>query len=212
MTRVLSPIDRLSEILFGLIMVLTFTGSLSIAQAGRNEVRTMLIGAFGCNIAWGIIDAVLFLMAALAARSESLRAWLAVRRSANLEAGRQAVVHAMPLVIASALTREELESLRGRLHALPDPPHRSHLDRSTWLGALGVFLLVVVTTFPVTLPFFLIRDSVLALRVSNAIAITLLFVAGFMFGRLAGYKPWIVGIFTVVIGAALVGITMALGG
>jgi hypothetical protein len=62
--RVLEPIDRVSEVLFGLIMVLTFTGSLSVAEAGRSEVRTMLIGALGCNLAWGIIDGVLYLMAA----------------------------------------------------------------------------------------------------------------------------------------------------
>ena len=45
--RVLDPVERLSEILFGLIMVLTFTGSLSVAEAGRDDVRAMLIGAIG---------------------------------------------------------------------------------------------------------------------------------------------------------------------
>jgi hypothetical protein len=45
--RVLDPIDRVSEVLFGLIMVLTFTGSLSVAEAGRESIRTMLIGALG---------------------------------------------------------------------------------------------------------------------------------------------------------------------
>ena len=56
MTRALNPIDRISEVLFGLIMVRTFTGSLSIAEAGREDTRTMLVGALGCNLAWGIID------------------------------------------------------------------------------------------------------------------------------------------------------------
>ena len=51
--RVLEPIERISEVLFGLIMVLGFTGSLSAAQAGRSDVRTMLFGAIGCNLAWG---------------------------------------------------------------------------------------------------------------------------------------------------------------
>jgi hypothetical protein len=55
--RILDPVDRVSEILFGLIMLLTFTGSLSVAEAGREDIRTMLIGALGCNLAWGIIDA-----------------------------------------------------------------------------------------------------------------------------------------------------------
>ena len=70
--RVLDPVDRVSEVLFGLIMVLTFTGSLSVAEAGRDDVRTMLIGALGCNLAWGIIDAVLYLMGCLAEKGRDL--------------------------------------------------------------------------------------------------------------------------------------------
>ena len=51
--RLLDPVDRISEILFGLIMAVTIVGSLSIATAGQNEVRTVLTGALGCNVAWG---------------------------------------------------------------------------------------------------------------------------------------------------------------
>jgi len=36
--RVLDPLDRISEVLFGLIMVLTFTGSLRVAEAGHGKV------------------------------------------------------------------------------------------------------------------------------------------------------------------------------
>ena len=49
--RVLEPHERIAEGLFGLIMVLTFTGSLSVAEGGREDISTMLIGAVGCNIA-----------------------------------------------------------------------------------------------------------------------------------------------------------------
>ena len=40
--RFLEPSDRVAEVLFGLIMVLTFTGSLSVAEAGRSDVQEML--------------------------------------------------------------------------------------------------------------------------------------------------------------------------
>ena len=60
--RILNPMERISEILFALIMVLTFTCSFSVAGAGREEVRELLIGAVGCNLAWGIIDAAFYLM------------------------------------------------------------------------------------------------------------------------------------------------------
>ena len=60
----LDPIERISETLFALIMVLTFTCSFSVAGAGREEVRELLMGALGCNVAWGFIDATLYLMGA----------------------------------------------------------------------------------------------------------------------------------------------------
>src|SRR6188474_3945331 len=81
--RVLDPGERVAEVLFGLIMVLTFTGSLSIAEAGRDDVRAMLIGALGCNIAWGIIDGILYLMGCLAEKGRDLSTFLAVREAGD---------------------------------------------------------------------------------------------------------------------------------
>jgi hypothetical protein len=60
---VLEPGERISEILFGLIMALTVTGTTSVVTADRFQIRTMLIAALGCNVAWGIIDAGMYLMA-----------------------------------------------------------------------------------------------------------------------------------------------------
>src|SRR6478609_9260024 len=72
--RVLDPLERFSEIVFGLVMVLSFTCAISVAEIGREDVRAMLIGAIGCNLAWGIIDAAFYLIACLteAGRSATL--------------------------------------------------------------------------------------------------------------------------------------------
>src|SRR5436189_2432755 len=107
--RVLEPIDRVSEVLFGLIMVLTFTGSLSVAEAGRDDVRTMLIGALGCNLAWGIIDAVLYLMGSLAEKAQGLRTLRAVRKATDPEKAQRLIADALPSVVASILEPAELE-------------------------------------------------------------------------------------------------------
>lgn len=56
--RVLNPLERFSENVFGLIMMLSFTCAFSVAEAGREDVRTVSIGAIGCNLSWGIIDAL----------------------------------------------------------------------------------------------------------------------------------------------------------
>ena len=125
--RVLDPIDRVSEVLFGMIMVLTFTGSLSVADAGRDDVRVMLIGALGCNLAWGIIDAILHLMGRLAERSRDLAAYRAVHEAVDPHQAQSLVAAALPPMVARVLKPAELEAIRVRLTELPEPPVRVHL-------------------------------------------------------------------------------------
>ncbi len=210
--RVLEPIDRVSEVLFGLIMVLTFTGSLSVAEAGRDDVRTMLIGALGCNLAWGIIDGVLYLMGCMAEKGRGLLTFRAVRKAADPKEAQRRIADALPSVVASVLEPVELESLYQRLKQLPEPSDHVQLRKDDWLGAAGVFLLVFLCTFPVVIPFIFMSHAGPALRVSNAIAIVMLFLTGYAFGRMTGRHPWLVGISMVVLGLILVSITMALGG
>jgi hypothetical protein len=210
--RVLDPIERVSEVLFGLIMVLTFTGSLSVAESGRTEVRTMLLGALGCNLAWGIIDGVFYLMGCMADTGRRLLGLRALRQADDPQTGQRILADALPPLVASVLRPDELETLRRRLKAVPEPPARARLSGEEWLGALGVFLLVFLSTFPVVIPFLFMQDILLALRISNAIAIAMLFAAGHTFGKMTGRHPVRMGIGMVVFGAVLVSITIALGG
>jgi VIT1/CCC1 family predicted Fe2+/Mn2+ transporter len=210
--RALDPIDRVSEVLFGLIMVLTFTGSLSVAEAGRADVREMLVGALGCNIAWGIIDAMLYLMGCLAEKGRGVITLRAVRLATDPHEAQRHIAGALPPLIASILGPAELDAIRGRLLQLPAPPERARLSRDEWLGALGVFILVFLSTFPVAIPFIFMHDAAAALRVSNAIAIAMLFALGVTFGRMTGRNPVLVGLAMVALGAVLVSLTMALGG
>lgn len=210
--RVLEPHERISEVLFGLIMVLTFTGSLSVATADRAEVRTMLIGALGCNLAWGIIDGVLYLMGCLAEKGRSLTTYRTVRSTSDPKKAQQLIANTLPPVIASVIQPAELESLQQRLKKLPEPPERVRLVHDDWMGAVGVFLLVFLSTFPVAVPFLFMQNAVLAMRVSNLVAIVMLFVTGFAYGRCVGRAPLGFGIGMVVLGGILVGLTMVLGG
>jgi hypothetical protein len=210
--RVLEPYDRISEVLFGLILVLTFTGSLGVAEGGREAVRTMLLGALGCNLAWGIIDGVLYLMGCLAEKCKGLLTLRAVRNATDPQRAQRFVADTLPPLIASILQPAELETMRQRLKDLPEPPARARLGNKDWLGALGVFLLVFLSTFPVVIPFLFMKNAWLALRVSNTITIAMLFLTGYAFGRVTGRHPWVMGVSMVVLGAVLAGFTMALGG
>ncbi len=210
--RILDPIDRVSEVLFGLIMVLTFTGSLSVAEAGRDDVRAMLIGALGCNLAWGIIDAVLYLLGCLADKGRALLTLRAVRKSATPERAHRIIAEALPSALVSGLQPAELETIHQRLKQLPEPPNRARLDKDDWLGAVGVFFLVFLSTFPVTVPFMFMQTTLSAMRMSNAIAIVMLFFTGVAYARCIGRSPWVFGLSMVVLGGVLVALTIALGG
>lgn len=210
--RVLDPTERFSEILFGLIMVLTFTGSLSAAQSGRNEVRTMLIGALGCNLAWGIIDAIFYLMNTLGQRGHGLKVLRRLREISHPPTAHAIIVDELPPIVVAVLGPADLETLRQRLATLPNLPGRAPLRADDFRGAAGVFLLVFLSTFPVTIPFLFMQNAMLALRVSNAIAGVLLFVGGYKLAQYSGFHPWRTGLAMVGIGAVLVGLTIALGG
>jgi hypothetical protein len=210
--RVLEPIERISEVLFGLIMVLTFTCSFSVAESGKMEVRTMLLGALGCNLAWGIIDSIMYLMGCLAQQARSLATFRTVRNTTDPEKAQRLVAAALPGPVASVLSGPELEGIQRQLQQLPEPPSHPRLVKRDWVGAAGVFLLVVLSTFPVVLPFFFMHNAWWAQRVSNGVAIGLLFLTGYAFGRCTGYHPRGMGISMVVVGGVLVGLTILLGG
>ena len=208
--RVLDPIDRISEVLFGLIMVLTFTCTLSAASAGDEEVRALIIAALGCNAAWGLVDGVMFITMDLIDRAHGARTLQTVRASAP-GAARGAITDALPPFIATAFDDRDLDWLSARVNELPEPPE-PRLTKNDWLTAAGVALLVFGSTFPVVIPFMVIDDAVTALRASNAVALVMLFACGTALGRYAGRRPYRTGLIMTALGVVLVTVTIALGG
>jgi hypothetical protein len=210
--RVLDPMERISETLFGLIMALTFTCTLGVATEGNIKTQTMLLGALGCNLAWGIIDAGVYLLARVNDRGRKIVMLCAMRQAPDLETAQRILADALPPLLVSVLSPEQLELMRQKLHQLPEPPGRPGLIQRDWIGALGLCLLSFLATFPVVIPFLFISDAKLALRVSNAVAIVMMFFCGYVFGYRSGLRPWAAGLSMVAIGSALVGVAIALGG
>jgi hypothetical protein len=211
----LDPGDRLGELLFGLIMVLTFTLGAGIELAGdRDATRELLVAALGCNTAWGIIDGALYV---LNRRSERGRLHRLVQSiQAAPDAGRAlALVQRELDERIPAIVRPELRaSLEPEvLECLPDaelPPNR--FTRADAGSALAVFWLVFLTALPAVVPFLVFRDTQLALRTSNAVLIALLFYVGWRWASHTDASPWRTGLFVALLGVALVVVAIALGG
>jgi VIT1/CCC1 family predicted Fe2+/Mn2+ transporter len=208
----LDPVDRASEVIFGLLMAMTFVGTLGLIEGGREELRTLLYAALGCNLAWGIADGVMYLVG-VATEARRDRALLQMLHSGvDAATGRRIVAQSLPPQLGTALNDDDLERLRLKLLAMPLPAGISRLGLENYQSALGVFVLVVAATFPVVLPYVFVDNVVLALRLSQAIALATLFVAGAALARYSGGSAWRLGLLMAAIGAMLLIVLVLLGG
>jgi VIT1/CCC1 family predicted Fe2+/Mn2+ transporter len=79
-------------------------------------------------------------------------------------------------------------------------------------GAVACFLLVFTTCLPAAVPFVIFSELALALRLSNALLVLMLFVVGYLWAEYAYTNRVIAGLVMVSIGLALVGVAVLLGG
>ena len=213
--RHLNPASRLGEVLFGLIMVLsvTLTAGLTVAE-GPAGVHQLLIAALGCNVAWGIIDGIMYVMNCMTERAEKAHLIHAIQRAPDAST-------------ALDVVRTEIEP---RFEALTGPENREVVSRSIreYLaraeaprigvtkedlhGAVACFLEVFLSCLPAALPFFIFSEPTFALRVSNFLLIAMLFLVGDKWARYAHTNRLVTSLAMVAIGLALVGVAILLGG
>ncbi len=208
--KVLDPIERVSEIIFGLLMAQTILGSLSIA--GGQDARSMMIAALGCNIAWGLVDGIMYLVQTLTERLRRSNLAKLVRRTTDAAKAHTLIAEELPERFAAVSDAPLLEAMRQRLSAMTPQTLDPRLRMDDWLGALGVFLMVVLSTFPLVIPFMVVDDLKLAMRLSNLVALATLFAGGWLLARHAGGSTWKSGFGMAAVGAALSAAIIALGG
>jgi VIT family len=214
--RYLDPATSLSEILFGLIMTLTFTlgAGLIIEDEGRAGARELLIAVIGCNVAWGIIDGALYLVGELFGRGRLRRLGRAIRHTNDKTVAAGLVATELEPFLSGLLNAREAQTLYGHIaeNISRKPEATTSISREDWLGALMSFALVVISGIPAAIPFLLIDDARLALRVSNAVLVGLLFFTGYWWARYTVSRPWLAGVSFLVVGIVLVAVAIALGG
>ena len=209
---VLDTVERVSEMCFGLFMALTFVGAVNAATGGQDPGRTLLYTALGCNLAWGLVDAVMYLVRSITNRAKRLTLALAVRAAPDAASAVRVIRESLPPVVSHVVDDNQLEAIRERLVQHAPLPDRPRLHGRDFLGALGIFVIVVLSTFPVALPFIVFDDIPRALLVSRVLTIVMLFGAGAALGKFAGYGGWKTGTAMVVLGIVLTMAVIALGG
>jgi hypothetical protein len=212
--RYLDPTDRLDELLFGLIMVLSITLAVGLATDEDGSTLQVALTILGCNLAWGLIDGGMYIVTQLFDRSR--KAWLIQRlRSTSSESEQIATVASVLDDHLTALTSADerhglYSTISQRLRGLS--PERTRVVPEDVYGALAAVWLVLLASVPAVIPFFVLTDRLDAARISNVLVLLALFAVGYGFARTINANPWAVGGATTVFGIAMVIIVILLGG
>jgi len=213
-SRYLDPSERMAELLFGLIMTLTFTlGASLVIKEGPDATRELLVGVIGCNIAWGFIDGLLFIFGSMYARGAPYRAQRMLEKK-GADFCRQKIHGRMDEEFAGSLSDQTKEQACVEIiQALKSMTlERVRVTRDDIGGALASFWLVFVTAIPAIVPFLFLDNRMLALRVSNGLLVALLYLIGRQWAVFINANRHVVGFGMAFFGLILVQLTILLGG
>jgi VIT1/CCC1 family predicted Fe2+/Mn2+ transporter len=114
--------------------------------------------------------------------------------------------------MSKLIREEEVDHVVSQIKKIPEPTNRLLLTFDDFRSGLLIFSLVFLCTLPVALPFAFISEMTIAMRVSNGIALLMLFLGGYILAGFAGFKKFLSAVVYVGIGLLLVALTIALGG
>lgn len=211
--RHLDPATRLGEVLFGLIMALGITGAVRFGLADANN-RELLIAVLGCNIAWGIVDGVMFAMLALFERGRRARIVNAVLNAETDQAALDLIHNEVGTRLEPLMTSDQrVQVYRWVLdQARKSEQETPQIQRVDILGGIAVGALMLLATLPAVMPFLLFLNPNTTVRISNAIILIMMFGIGWWWGQTVGTSPFYAGASVAGVGLVMVLITIALGG
>lgn len=219
----LDPIDALFTIFFSILFALLFTLSYGLliylgvidSDLASGYGRELFLAILGAVAAWGIIDGVLYVLAAVLSRSERYRLLQYIQTSESEEEAATAIAYELDFILDPIASDEQRRSLYHDMvaHLSQAEPQEIGLQREDVMGALAATLLSVVAVLPSLLPLLLLPDNVsLAIRISNVVSFFVIFVTGYSWGIHTDTNPWKTGMLLASICLALVLVAILLGG
>ncbi len=203
----LSPSDRHSEVLFGLIMVLAITGTVWLETGSTQAIKSAGIGA--C-IAWGIVDGMIYVYSNLLERGRialaAQEATTCIGEGCDLRKIREELEGT---IVDTLGEREKHEVAQHILVRLRPVENHTHATRDDIMGGIAAGMLVFISGTPLLLPF-LLFDGIWAMRFSSAIGLIMLFAIGYRWGGYVGRNKLHTGAVMMGMGAVITGAVIAL--
>ncbi len=206
---ILSPSDRHSEILFGIIMVLAITGTVGLETGSKKAIISAGIGA--C-IAWGIVDGIIYVYSSLLEKGRIALAAQEATTCTGEGCDLRTIKEELEGTIVDTLgEREKHEVAQHILVRLKPVENHTRATRDDILGGIAAGMLVLISGVPPILPFVFL-DGIWAMRLSSIIGLVMLFGIGYRWGSYIGRSEFWTGVTMMGIGAGITGVVIALGG
>lgn len=205
-------ISRDLEIIFGTILVLTFTTTVSITHDDNLEIKHLLWAAIACNFAWSTIDGATSIISGIFDRTKKLKVIKSVRNAQNNEEAVSILLENFQVLALADIRHDQLVNLYEKLKSLPPPPDRVPKLWRDFKGGIIIFCMGFSATFPITIPFLLMKDPLTAKYVSDGIGISILFLCGYSIGKKIGIAPLRSGFIMLLVGITFFLLTLGMGG
>lgn len=210
--RLITQLDVLIEVMAGVVMALTVSMSLYVTERDM-PARTVVLAVMGCNLAWGIFDGLLYLVARRAAdarRTRVLDRLTGTESLEELERRVRALVDPSMEGIVPFLDMEKLREALARREENGNDDGGGSLGQDL-LASLLIAVVEIASAVPVILPLIFLEPPLRGI-VSGAVAIALLGATGVQVARWSGQSVWLLGVITPLVGAALVALCLIFGG
>jgi len=210
----LTPSERLSEALYSLILVLTVISAIEITIARDQQTSsTILFVALGASVAWGMVDAVVYVLTGLHKRNHHVRVVSRIKKRPKADAIRQ-IDDELEDSLIGVLDKEERDRIAEQVFATMHDatPLRQGVTKDDVLGGIASFLISFIIVLPPLMPFILNLPLDYAIRLSNVIAVAMLFIVGYVSGGLGGMNRIRWALTITVLGVIIVLVTILLGG
>ncbi len=211
----LAPGERLGELLFGLIMTLTFTlGAGAVGGTAEGASTSLLLATIGCNVAWGVIDGILLILGRIFDRGRLARLGQAIAGATDDQQALEIVAGELDDTLVPITSAERRVALYRDIVSRVQQSQRRQ-PAVTWADArdaLAVFCLVFFASLPAALPYLVISDPWVALRASNALLIGMLFWVAYQYASYTSFNPLHFGMVLTALTIVLVLIAILLGG
>ncbi len=223
--KYLSPSDRLTEIIATIIMTMTIIIAIQFGIGISNySVRLIFVATLGCNIAWGLVDAVNYIFSEVFERGQHLHFIKVIKEMKNEEEAVTFIGKKIETKLDSAILdqiqpEERVEISKRVFQHLSKStsttmkPKPVHIVQDDIYGAVSVFILVIIVCMILLLPFlFLPNNLVLGYRITQIISLILFFLVGYRLALVTNRPKVRTGLIFVVLGTIIIIIVIFMGG